>query len=496
MVSRSASGAYWQARDLYGDHAHIAATHSTVAGGTHHMCAITNSGGVKCWGNNLYGSLGDGTIVERHTPVDVVGLSANVISVGGGWGHSCALLRWGEVRCWGSNGYGQIGDGTSRTRYTPVTVSGLDYGVVQLSVGLWHSCAVLSSGGVRCWGAGENGRLGDGAEEVRRIPVDVVGLSSGVAAVGAGGAHTCALLHSGGVKCWGVNNFGTLGDGTTVYERLTPVNVVGLSSGAVALSTGGSHNCVLMDAGRLRCWGLNRYGELGDGTIIQRNVPVWVVDNGKTFTHVVASSGHTCALTDARLVKCWGRNDAGQLGDDTLVNRPLPGYVIGLASDVVDIGVGYYRSCARIDGGAIKCWGNNTLGALGDGTTVNRRLPVYVSGFRTTLDINYTSGRQGSYFGLTGALFPANATATITINGQVLCTTQTDADGNLAFQLRTAEADDGLYLVRATVNPSATTTFAVAPEAPLRQPTGSGVLVNVPAGMGLTPEAFMPIVER
>lgn len=486
----------WYRLDLFADHPHIAATQSNVGGGPLHTCALTNSGGVRCWGYNGHGRLGDGTAVDRLTPVDVVGLTPQVQSIGGGWGHTCALMTWGGVRCWGNNGSGQIGDNSAQNRYTPVNVAGLYDGITQLSVGLWHSCVVTDGGGVKCWGAGENGRLGDGAEAVRRMPVDVVGLSSGVAAVAAGGAHTCALLHSGAVKCWGSNHLGTLGDGTTIHERLTPVDVVGLHQGAVAITAGDAHTCALMADGSIRCWGYNGHGELGDGTTIQRNAPVAVLDNGKTFVAVAASYGHTCAVTNERLVQCWGRNSSGQLGNDTTIDHYTPAYVIGLANDVAAIGVGYGRTCARLAGGALKCWGANGYGTIGDGTIIDRLLPTDVVGFRTSLLINYPNGRQGSTFTLNGSLFPPNETATITANGHVVGAVVTDAMGNLAFQLATHSADDGLYLVAAAVNPRATAHFLLDAAAPLRPPSGSGALLPLPAGIALTESAFLPVITR
>jgi len=482
--------------NFYMDHDHIPATHVVVGGGAAHTCALTTGGGVRCWGYNGYGRLGDGTTNDSLTPVNVMGLTANAISLGGGWGHTCALMSWGGVRCWGANGSGQVGDGTSQNRYTPVNVAYLGSGVAQISVGLWHSCVVTTSGGVKCWGAGENGRLGDGAETVRRTPVDVVGLQSGVAAVAAGGAHTCALLHTGAVKCWGANNLGALGDGTTVHERLAPVDVVGLSAGAVAITAGDSHTCALMLDGSIRCWGYNGNGQLGDGTTSQRNTPVTVQANGKAFIAVAAGLGHTCALTEQHQVQCWGANGSGKLGDGSMIDHYTPASVMGITGDISAIGVGYPVSCARLPGGALKCWGANAYGTVGDGTTTNRLLPTDVSGFSTTLLANYTYGRQGSYFSLTGSLFPASDTAVISANGHILGSVPTDSTGNLAFQLSTDNADNGFYVIQAAVSPRATTYLVIDPAAPLHPPGSAGSLINLPAEIALTNFVFLPVVVR
>jgi len=198
-----------------------------IDAGWAHTCALTASGGVKCWGSNVDGELGDGTNTDRYTPVDVVGLSAGVQAIAAGNSHTCALTASSGVKCWGYNGYGQLGDGTNNTTSAPVDVVGLSSGVQAIAAGGHHTCALTASGGVKCWGSNVDGELGDGTTTDRSTPVDVVGLSSGVQAIAAGWGHTCALTASGGVKCWGDNYYGQLGDGTTM-DRSTPVDVIGL----------------------------------------------------------------------------------------------------------------------------------------------------------------------------------------------------------------------------------------------------------------------------
>ena len=167
--------------------------------------------------------------------------------VGTGYAHTCALTVSGGVKCWGNNTYGQLGDGTTQERLTPMDVAGLKSGVQAIATGSYHSCALTTSGGVKCWGKNDGGQLGDGTTQRRRAPVDVVGLSSGVRAIAAGLYHTCAVTEAGGVKCWGLNNGGQLGDGTGT-QRLTPVDVVGLSSGVRTVTAGYFHTCALTEA--------------------------------------------------------------------------------------------------------------------------------------------------------------------------------------------------------------------------------------------------------
>jgi hypothetical protein len=186
---------------------------------------LTSSGGVKCWGWNSDGQLGDGTRNEQHTPSDVIGLSTGVIAIVAKDHHTCAVLNTGGVKCWGDAG--ELGNGTIDDHLTPVDMIGLSSGIIGLATGASHTCALTNEGGVKCWGDNYYGELGDGTSQWSIPPVDVLGLSSGITALTAGMFHTCALTIGGGVKCWGWNQKGQLGDGTRT-DRHSPVYVVGL----------------------------------------------------------------------------------------------------------------------------------------------------------------------------------------------------------------------------------------------------------------------------
>ncbi|MBC7227797.1 MAG: chromosome condensation regulator RCC1 [Thermoflexales bacterium] len=346
-----------------------------IAAGGAHTCALTRSGAVRCWGWNWYGQLGDGTKTDRPMPVGVVGLGRDVVAIAAGEAHTCALTRSGAVWCWGSNGGGELGDGTTTDRPTPVRVVGLGSDVVAIAAGWAHTCALTAGGEVRCWGANV-GQLGDGTTTDRPTPVGVMGLEKGVAAVAAGGLHTCALSTDGGVRCWGQNQYGQLGDGTTT-DRLTPVDVVGLERGVAAVAAGWGHTCALSTDGGVRCWGQNQSGELGDDTTLQRNTPVEVVSLRRDGVAITAGWGHTCALTQGGRVMCWGANEFGQLGDGTFTGSAVPVGGVGL-SGVVAIDAGDAHTCALTTDGGVRCWGSNTLGQLGDGTTTDRNMPVEV----------------------------------------------------------------------------------------------------------------------
>lgn len=357
----------------------LATSAAAVAPGGRHTCALTASGGVKCWGFNFDGQLGDGTATSRSTPVNVTGLTSGVSAVASGQFHTCALTTGGGVKCWGYNFYGQLGDNTTTRRFTPVDVSGLTSGVIAVAAGEYHTCAVTSGGGVKCWGYNNSGQLGDGTTTQRRTPVDVSGLSSGVSAVDAADRHTCALTAGSGMKCWGLNSIGQLGDGTTTAHS-TPVDVSGLTSGVIAVAAGGGHSCAVSTGGGVQCWGGNSWGQLGDTTTTTRLTPVAVYDLANA-TAVAPGGYHTCGLA-AGGVSCWGNNSYGQLGSGSLVQqstRPLS--TIGLTSGVSVVASGEYHTCAVTSGGAVKCWGANSEGELGDGTTTSRFTPVDVSGF-------------------------------------------------------------------------------------------------------------------
>ena len=233
-----------------------------IAAGASHTCALMKTAGaVKCWGSNSFGELGDGNyFVSSHTPVDVLALS-DVTAIAAGSGHTCALTDAGGVKCWGDNEYGQLGiDHVTPYSDTPVNVTSLDSGVAAIAAGGIHTCALIKGGGVKCWGYNHHGQLGDGTYTQRDTPT-TVHESTGFKAVAAGAEHTCALTEAGGVKCWGDNEYGQLGDDNAPTDRNEPVNVYNLDSGIKAIAAGARHSCALTDGGSARCWGLNDRGQ-------------------------------------------------------------------------------------------------------------------------------------------------------------------------------------------------------------------------------------------
>ena len=331
------------------------------------------------------------------------------VSTGGG-GHTCALTTLGGVKCWGYGLKGQLGTGTTIDHTTSVNAIGLASGVVALDTGPFHTCAVLATGGVKCWGESGYGRLGAPADDLcnfapcSKIPIAVLGLEDAVA-VRAGGNHTCALTSSGGVKCWGANGSGQLGAETketcgSATCSTTPVDVAGLSGAATAIAVGSHHACALLASGGVQCWGNNRYGQLGNGVMSGSNeaqpVPQDVLQEatGTELTDVtaVAAGGlNSCALTSTGEAKCWGWNVYGQLGDGTRTNRATAADVLGLKSEAVSIDTASH-TCVVTSAGAIRCLGRNTGGELGNGTSVNE--PPFAS--LTLVDVVGLSSRPTS----------------------------------------------------------------------------------------------------
>jgi alpha-tubulin suppressor-like RCC1 family protein len=353
---------------------------TSIAAGRSHTCAVTAAGGVRCWGRNEHGELGDGTVTDSNVPVEVTGLRQGVKSVAVGWGHSCALTAAGGVQCWGYNKNGELGNNANVNSTHPVDVSGLQSGVVSIEAGDDHTCAVLAGGNLACWGYNEYGQLGDGTTDNRNVPVLVNLSTSGARAAALGWGHTCVLLSNGGVKCWGNNEFGQAGDGSDVQNRSSPVSVKGLTGGVAAISADGGHTCALTEDNRVLCWGNNKYGQLGDGTAEVRKTPVVAAGLMFRVRTIAAGWNSTCAVGGAGEMACWGWNYYGQLGNGVRTTSTLPVESDEIMYSVIAAAVGWGHTCVITELGGVQCFGWNEFGQLGDGTNENGYLPVDVIG--------------------------------------------------------------------------------------------------------------------
>jgi hypothetical protein len=344
--------------------------------GWSHTCARKADGSVWCWGNNNAAELGPttGSVPWRPVPATVAGLEG-ATRIATSDSHTCAILGSGGITCWGYDSDGQLGSVNAMGQL--VAVPGIA-AAQWIAAGELHTCAASGAdGNASCWGANEHGQLGDGSTTAQAGPVTVAGLLD-VAQVAVGYTHSCALKHDGTIWCWGENTNGQLGDGTLVDR---PTAAPARLSDAIQLAAGFHQTCAVTRDGALWCWGLNSQGQLGDGTRTDRALPVRVV--GLLSIAEVSLNGydtfglrsHSCARGTGGAVWCWGGNTFGEIGDGTTVDRTTPTRVPTLAQ-VVTISAGQKHTCAVGSDASVSCWGANDVGQLGDGSFIEAHQPV------------------------------------------------------------------------------------------------------------------------
>jgi alpha-tubulin suppressor-like RCC1 family protein len=349
--------------------------------GAHFSCLRATNGQLRCWGSNTYGQLGDGTTTTRLQPTAVLG--GPFVQVSAGSYFACGVTGAGAALCWGRNDHGQLGDGTMTDRSAPVQVVGLDHGVRAISAGGWNTCALLDDATLRCWGDNGYGQVGDGTQVARLTPVAVSGLT-GQVAVALMGAHACALGATGDVTCWGWAYFGELGDGRNGPNEfsLVPTAVVAPLGASTQLALGRSYTCATTTTGRIQCFGDNTYGQLGDQSHVSASTPVLVRDV-LTPRELTAAAATTCAVRGDATATCWGANVDGELGNGTFGAgayslTPVP--VQGIVGGVRELAGGGSHVCALTDAGRVFCWGYGFMGELGDGFQQRRTTAVEVVG--------------------------------------------------------------------------------------------------------------------
>ncbi len=405
---------------------HLDVKRARTASGADFSCALLTSGDVKCWGRNDKGQLGIGdknnradNAGEMGDKLPAVSLGEKAVSIAVGWYHACALLESGRIKCWGQNDSGQLGQGDTKNRADdkdemgdalPAIPLGGGTGTakkaVAIAAGGYHNCAVFEDGSLKCWGANLYGQLGLGDAEPRgdqagelgdSLPFVDLGAGRKVVAIAAGNFHTCAVLENGALKCWGDGADGQTGLGAAALRGKNPgdmgdnLEAVNLGGGAVVqVACGGFHTCAILGGGALKCWGHNDTGQQGQGDTTKRGAnpgdmgaALKAVDfgNGRKATYVSTLYDHSCAVLDDGSVRCWGWNNAGQLGlgdKETRGDAPgemgtaLPKVDLGLGVKATQLGVGWDHSCALLEGDAFKCWGLNWAGHLGQGDTATR----------------------------------------------------------------------------------------------------------------------------
>ncbi|HSP81926.1 MAG TPA: RTX toxin [Myxococcaceae bacterium] len=333
---------------------------NAIRAGESHTCALFNDGTLRCWGRNDSGQLGyantfdigDDELPYTAGDVALVGKGAK-LAVGGN--HTCALLNTGFVRCWGLNNYGQlgynttenVGDGEAIASYGYVNLGGV---AIKIAAGLEHTCALMDTGKVRCWGRNLYGQLGYGntnnvGDDEQPWKVGDVSVGGTVKDIVAGGYHTCALLDTGKVRCWGYNGNGELGQGntTTIGDNELPSTIgeVNMGGTVLQLSAGLHHTCALLDTGYMRCWGNNHNGQLGTGYSNYNSVRSYYYGNYNVGDNEVPSA----------------------VGD------------VNTGSKVLQVASGEFHTCALLSTGSIKCWGWGNNGQLGYGNTTQHNVP-------------------------------------------------------------------------------------------------------------------------
>jgi alpha-tubulin suppressor-like RCC1 family protein len=366
-----------------------------IAAGYYHTVALKTDGTLWAWGDNSFGQLGDGTTTDRYSPVQVVG-GNDWAAIATGSIHTVALKTDGTLWAWGDNSFGQLGDGTTTDRYSPVqVVGGNDWAAI--AAGGSHTTALKTDGTLWVWGRNSNGQLGDGTTVQRNAPVRV-GTDNDWAAIAAGWYHTVALKTDGTLWTWGENWDGQLGDGTTV-RKTTPLRI-GSGNDWAAIAAGWYHTVALKTDGTLWTWGYNGEGELGDGTTVRKNTPVHI-GSDQDWAGIAAGGYHTVALKTDGTLWAWGSNWDGQLGVGTTVNKYTP-TLIGGGNDWSGVAAGEVHTVAIKTDGSLWVWGSNQYGQLGDGTISHRVSPYQILSLGT-LPLFLTAPWNGE--GITGCSY-------------------------------------------------------------------------------------------
>jgi prepilin-type N-terminal cleavage/methylation domain-containing protein len=351
----------------------------SLGAGNHTFCAVMSDGKIKCWGSSGYSQLGNGSVggINKDAPTLVTGIS-NASQVVGGYESMCALLSTGSVKCWGANSYNELGDGSGSAQTTPVSVTGISTATQIASSDQFAYCALLGDKTVKCWGYGTYGQMGNGGSSASNTPSAVTGLSN-VVSIGGGGDHFCAVISGGALKCWGYNYLGEAGDqgtgGCAANKCLVPVASSGLAGTVTNMAGGQDHTCVLLNDGTVHCVGNNAQKQTGNAT----GGSNWSTATGVSSVLSISSLYfHTCAVITGGSIKCWGWNYYGQMGNgvtDTVGSGTTAVSVSGI-SNAVSVTTGEVSSCAILADHSVKCWGYNGTGDLDNGSTIDSNIPV------------------------------------------------------------------------------------------------------------------------
>ena len=345
-----------------------------LGAGRAHACGVTTAGRLFCWGSDGSGAVGDGDDDEatEHRPVEVAGARTDWKQVSAGFAHTCATTTSKQLFCWGADNQGEIGDGDDggANQLEPVLVPGK---WKRVSAGERFTCGLRTNGKLFCWGFNIDGQLGDGGGNggEEESPLPVAGNLKSWTEIDTGKDHACAQKKSGKLFCWGDNDQGQLGTGGPDDDALTPQAVSGGIRSWTRLSLGSNHSCALRKNGKLFCWGSDAAGAIGNGfgAETEFNMPVQVAGGLIRYKSVAAGAFLTCATTTDRQAYCWGFDEDGELGDgdDDELPEHAPVIVSGAATDWKALSGGERVTCGLKTSGRAFCWGRDASGEVGDG---------------------------------------------------------------------------------------------------------------------------------
>ena len=447
--------------------------------GANHSCALFNQGNIRCWGRNNSGELGYGhrsNIGDDETPLSEgdVSVGEEIVKVSLGSDFTCALLKTGQVKCWGSNNYSNLGSVVSSSfSYNQEAFSHkvIDFGtsmkVVDIDSGHRHSCALFESGQVKCWGLNSSGQLGLGhtTSSTGYLPsrLDFVDIGGIATAISLGNNSSCAALGNGNIKCWGSNTHGQLAQGNTGAigddELPSSISAISLGGHVVELSSGYDFHCARISNGDIKCWGYNRNGELGlnhNNTVGDDESPQDPVSLGMRAVKVASGRSSSCALLEDNNIKCWGSNSYGQIGETSLET-------ISLAEPVIDIAVGSGYSCVVLLSGKVNCWGYNRNGELGIASSTNTTdtsISTTLGEALSSLHPRFSFSQQRP---ITSRLVSFNASSSFSKGAEIASYAWDFGDGGTGsgVSIEHTFSDAGIYNVQLTVTNSSNKSSSV-----------------------------------
>lgn len=348
-----------------------------ISAGQYYSLAIDKDGKGWGWGYNDFGNLGTNDKTSRRTPVSILGSNKTFCSISAGDMHALGLDNHGRVWSWGDNIYGNLGNNTIISKLTPVSILGNNKTFCSIAASFYQSMGIDNSGQVWGWGYNGYGQLGDNSKINKCTPVSILGAKKTFCKISVGFGFSLGLDKNGRVWSWGDNYYGELGNNATI-SRLTPVSILGTNKTFCSIAAGDGQSLGLDKYGQVWSWGRNADGELGINSATYKSTPVSILGSKKTFCSIAAGYSYSMGIDKNGLVWSWGYNSHGILGDNTTIARCTPVSILGIRKTFCSISVGSYLSLGIDINGQAWAWGENYYGELGDNTTIDRHTPVMI----------------------------------------------------------------------------------------------------------------------